>query len=141
MTDPDKGAAALTREGAIMAEKRTAGATRAKRGEEATQDRKPRPSQGPVEWLFPRLEETYMRLGPKEDVEPALQRPRRSAARSAAARAVAAAAETIRHDERLLYGKVEGVSRNYWEEVLGEYHRRRLARGAPRLAPALGLLT
>jgi hypothetical protein len=124
----------------MMAEKRTAGATRAKRGEQATPDRKRRPYEGPVEWLFPRLEETYMRLGPKEDVEPALQRPRRSAARSAAARAVAAAAETIRHDERLLDGKLEGVSRNYWEEVLGEYHRRRLATEAPRLAAARALL-
>ena len=93
-----------------------------------------------MEWLFPRLEETYTRLGPKEDVEPALQRPRRSAARSSAARAIAAAAETIRHDERLIDGKLEDVPRNYWEEVLAAYHRRRLATEAPGLADASALL-
>jgi len=93
-----------------------------------------------VEWLFPRLEETYTRLGPKDEVEPALQRPRRSAARSAAARAVAAAAATIPHDERLVDGRLEDVPRNYWEEVLAAYHRRRVATEAPRLAAARALL-
>jgi hypothetical protein len=93
-----------------------------------------------VEWLFPRLEETYTRLGPKDEVQPALQRPKRSPARSAAARAIAAAAETIPHEERLVDGKLEAVPRNYWEDVLAAYHRRRVATEAPSLAAAAALL-
>jgi hypothetical protein len=122
-----------------MAGKPTARSTRTTR-RRASLDRERRPYEGPVEWLFPRLEETYTRLGPKDEVEPALQRPRRSAARSAAARAVAAAAETIPHGERLVDGRLEDVPRNYWEEVLAAYHRRRVATEAPRLAAAPTLL-
>jgi hypothetical protein len=44
-----------------MTKKRAAGSTRATRGRQATPDRRRRPYEGPVEWLFPRLEETYTR--------------------------------------------------------------------------------
>jgi hypothetical protein len=77
-----------------MAGKSTTGSTRATQ-RRATLDRERRPYEGPVEWLFPRLEETYTRLGPKDEVEPALQRPRRSAARSAAAGAQSTADEAL----------------------------------------------
>ena len=113
-----------------MARQPTKGSTRNSGGRQSS-DRQRRPYEGPVEWLFPRLEETYTRLGPKEEVEPALRRPRRTAARTSVARAVAAAARTIPHDERLTDGKLEPVARNYWEEVLAQYHRRRLATERP----------
>lgn len=123
-----------------MTEKGAKGSTGPATGEQATPERRRRPYEGPVEWLFPRLEETYTRLGPKDDVEPALQRPLMSAAHSSAALAVAAAADTIRHDERLIDGKLEAVPRSYWEDVLGAYHRRRLEAEAPGLAAAPSIL-
>jgi hypothetical protein len=97
-----------------------------------------RPYEGPVEWLFPRLEQAYTRLGPKDDVEPSLLNPRRPAARTVAARAVAAAADAIPHEERLVEGKLAELPRGYWADVLSAYHARRLA-AVPRLAAAAAL--
>ncbi|MDQ0850499.1 hypothetical protein QFZ65_002437 [Arthrobacter sp. B3I9] len=123
-----------------MTKERAAGSTTATGGRPAATDGRRRPYEGPVEWLFTRLEETYTRLGPKDTVEPALQSPVLSAAHSSAGLAVAAAADTIRHDERLIDGKLEAVPRNYWEDVLAAYHRRRLETEAPGLATAPAIL-
>ena len=97
------------------------------------------PYEGPVSWLFPRLEQTYTRLGPKEEVAPALLKPRRAPARSAAAKVVAAAADAMPHEERLVDGKLADVPKDYWASVLGHYHRRRLTT-VPRLSADVAAL-
>ena len=93
-----------------------------------------RPYEGPVQWLFPRLEETYTRLGPKDEVEPALQQPGSTPPVTEMGLAVAAAAERIPHEERLVEGRVTSVPRDYWADVLAAYHRRRVATETPALA-------
>ena len=83
--------------------------------------------EGPVEWLFPMLEEAYTRLGPRDVVEPALVAPSRPPApRSNPGRAIAAAANAIRHEEKLVEGRLATLDRSYWEDVLREYHERRV---------------
>ena len=97
------------------------------------------PYEGPVSWLFPRLEQTYTRLGPKDEVAPALLKPRRAPARSAAAKVVAAAADAMPHGERLVDGKLADLPKDYWASVLGHYHRRRLTT-VPQLSPVVNAL-
>jgi hypothetical protein len=103
-------------------------------GERATDYLERRPYEGPVQWLFPRLEETYTRLGPKGEVEPALQQPSSSPPMTEMGLAVAAAAERIPHEERLVEGRVASVPREYWADILAAYHRRRVATETPALA-------
>src|SRR3954451_13443044 len=82
--------------------------------------------EGPLEWLFPMLEETYGRLGPKE----VQVSPREVAAKRLsrpAGRAVALRADSIRHEERLDARKLAPVSMGYWEEQLSEFKRRKVA--------------
>jgi hypothetical protein len=102
--------------------------SRRTRGDEGP-DRK---SIGPLEWLFPRLEEAHTKLGPRDAVERALRSPRPKSGRSALAREMAAAANEIRHEERLESDKLADLPRTYWEDVLAEYQRRRTTQAAVR---------
>lgn len=97
------------------------------------------PYEGPVSWLFPRLEQTYARLGPKEEVAPALRSTRRAPARSGAAKVVAAAADAMPHDERLVDGRLADLPKDYWADVLGAYQRRRVPT-VPKLPAAVAML-
>ena len=97
--------------------------------------------EGPVEWLFPMLEEAYTRLGPRDVVEPALVAPSRpAAARTKPARAIAAAANAIRHEEKLVEGRLAQLDRSYWEDVLREYHERRVGVVEAQVGPAAAAL-
>src|SRR3954452_19596468 len=117
-----------------MAGKTAAGSARATQRRRATLDPRRRPYEGPVQWLFPRLEQTYTRLGPKDEVEPALRQPSSSDPVTEMGLAVAAAAARIPHQERLVAGRVQNVPREYWTDVLASYQRRRVATETPALA-------
>jgi hypothetical protein len=105
--------------------------------------RKPRARrhyEGPHEWLFPMLQETYARLEPRDQAAARLRSSRGdTAARKTAAHA---AGFTLRHEEGLDDSQLAEVPRSHWEDVLRAYKQRKVqthAGLALRAAVAPGL--
>jgi photosystem II stability/assembly factor-like uncharacterized protein len=96
-----------------------------------------RPYEGPVEWLFPMLEQAYATLGPKTPPSRTAggPRPKASVARaapSALTKAVNHAAGKIRHRERLSGDALAELPLTHWEDVLREYKQRKMAEVVPK---------
>lgn len=94
--------------------KNTAGRTRSKRHYE-----------GPREWLFPMLQETYAKLRPKAEAESAPE-PAPARAMKAAGKAVSKAESAIRHEERLDENRLADLPMSHWEDLLREYKTRKV---------------
>src|ERR1051326_8347547 len=93
---------------------------------------------GPREWLLPMLEETYMRIRPKEEAEgQARERPPKPAA--AAAALVKAGKFASAYHEGEGESVLARLPRTHWQDVLSEYHKRRVAKRAAVAALAPGM--
>ena len=106
--------------------------TAPRRGGRKKESKSKRHYEGPREWLFPMLEETYSRLGPKEEIEAAEAAPPRT---PPPAKTKAARFRSSYHE-----GKDESVlavlPRSHWEDKLRQFKRRKVATPAAVRAAA-----
>src|ERR671910_784604 len=113
-------------------EKKVVRKTAPKRAGRKKESKSKRHYEGPREWLFPMLEETYSRLGPKEEIKAEEAAPPRT---PAPARTKAARFRSSYHE-----GKDESVlaalPRSHWEDKLRQFKRRKVATPAAVRAAA-----
>ena len=112
-----------------------------RRTQASRRDRAPRRHyEGPLEWLFPMLQETYAWLGPKEKaaaVAAPLHGTRaKRPAPPARAEVISKQLRGVRHEERLAESGLASVPMTHWEDQLREFKQRRVATQA-RVAGAV----
>lgn len=103
--------------------------TKTRKAKRSTRRKPERHYEGPQDWLLPMMEEAYAKLGPKEETEDALlamSPPRATAAKKRRPGKARARTDEAEPAESVL----ADVPMTHWEDVLSEYHQRKVQKRA-----------